>query len=234
MQGIYLITNKLNNQKYIGQSKNISARWSAHRRNANNKKEFKSCSKLYNAFEKYGVDNFIFSVIEEVKDPNKLTKREIYWIKFYNTIESGYNSMLPDISGTLNPKHKLQVQDVLDIQNELSNSKILISELATKYDVQVSTIYRINRGETWYNSELSYPIRTWTDEARPGSQNGRSDFTEEEVLQIRKRYVNETVNDMYPDYKNRCSLSGFKKIVQGTTFKNVPIYKKSMKKWINP
>lgn len=35
---------------------------------------------------------------------------------------------------------------------------------------------------------------------------------------------------MYPDYKNRCSLSGFKKIVQGTTFKNVPIYKKSMKK----
>lgn len=56
--------------------------------------------------------------------------------------------MLPDISGTLNSKHKLQVQDVLDIQNELSNSKILISELATKYDVQVSTIYRINRGET--------------------------------------------------------------------------------------
>ena len=106
--------------------------------------------------------------------------------------------------------------------------------MATKYDVQVSTIYKINRGETWYNSELSYPIRTWTDEARPGSQNGRSVFTEEEVLQIRKRYVNETVNDMYPDYKNRCSLSGFKKIVQGTTFKNVPIYKKSMKKWINP
>lgn len=234
MQGIYLITNKLNNWKYIGQSKNIDARWNAHRRNINNPIEHKSCPKLYKAFKQYGLDNFIFSVIEEVKDTTKLTEREIYWINFYDSIKNGYNSMLPDISGVLNPKHKLQIQDVLIIQEDLMHSTKTIASIAIQYDVQLSTIYRINRGETWYNSNLSYPLRTWTEEARPGSQNGRSNFTEEEVLHIRKRYVNETVNEIYVDYQDRCSISGFKKIVQGTTFKNVPIYKKSIKEWINP
>lgn len=181
----------------------------------------------------YGIENFSFSVLEEVKEKEKLTEKEIYRIKFYNAIEHGYNSMLPDINGVLNPKHKLQVNEILEIQNKLAHSTISISSLANEYQVQVSTIYRINRGETWYNSHLSYPLRTWTEEARPGSQNGRSNFTEEEVLNIRKRYVMESVNEMYPDYADRCSLSGFKKIVQGETFKNIPIYKKQIKKWIN-
>ena len=45
-----------------------------------------------------------------------------------------------------------------------------------------------------------------------------------------QRYVNETVNQIYIDYQDKCSLSGFKKIVQGTTFKNVPVYKKKEKR----
>ena len=233
MQGIYLITNNITKLVYVGQSKNIANRWQTHRRNVYNEKAYKSCPKLYHAMRQYGIENFSFSVLEEVKDKEKLTEKEIYWIKFYNAIEHGYNSMLPDINGVLNPKHKLQVNEVLEIQNKLAHSTISISSLANEYQVQVSTIYRINRGESWYNSQLSYPLRTWTEEARPGSQNGRSNFTEEEVLNIRKRYVVESVNEMYPDYADRCSLSGFKKIVQGETFKNVPIYKKQIKKWIN-
>lgn len=46
-----------------------------------------------------------------------------------------------------------------------------------------------------------------------------------------KRYVNETVDNIYQDYKNIYSYSGFKKIVQGVTFKNVPVYSKREKIW---
>ena len=55
-------------------------------------------------------------------------------------------------------------------------------------------------------------------------------ITDEEVLKIREQYVYMSVSELYEFYKDKCSLSGFKKIVQGTTFKHLPIYSKSMKK----
>lgn len=232
MQGIYLIINNLTQDKYIGQSKNITLRWGAHRRNYKNPNEYKSCPKLYQAFLDFDIENFSFFVLELVNDTRKLTERETYWINFYNSIENGYNSMLPDISGILNPKHSLKIDEVITIQNLLATSKLLIADIARTYNVELSTIYRINKGETWYNNTLTYPIRKWNNEERPGSKNGQSIFSEEEVLAIRQRYVNETVNQIYIDYQDKCSLSGFKKIVQGTTFKNVPVYKKKEKRWI--
>ena len=66
--------------------------------------------------------------------------------------------------------------------------------------------------------------------ARIGTANGRAIFTDEEVLKIREQYVYMSVSELYEFYKDKCSLSGFKKIVQGTTFKHLPIYSKSMKK----
>ena len=48
-------------------------------------------------------------------------------------------------------------------------------------------------------------------------------------MEIRKKYVNASVNELYEKYKDKCSFSGFKKIVQGTTYKHLPIYKKSIK-----
>ena len=53
-----------------------------------------------------------------------------------------------------------------------------------------------------------------------------ADTTDAEVLNIRQRYVSESVSQIYEDYKHLYSFSGFKKIVNGTTFKNVPIYNK--------
>ena len=84
--GKYMIKNKKTGQIYIGQSINIERRWNFH---YNNKKSY-----IDRAINKYGVDNFIFKIIEELpKDSLLLNEREKYWIKFYNTIvdKGGYN-----------------------------------------------------------------------------------------------------------------------------------------------
>ena len=45
---------------------------------------------MYLDFEKYGINNFIFEIIEECKIQD-LDNREIYWIEYYDTYKNGYN-----------------------------------------------------------------------------------------------------------------------------------------------
>lgn len=45
-------------------------------------------------------------------------------------------------------------------------------------------------------------------------QNGKSaKLTDEEVLLIRKRYVNETAKEIYEDYKNKISFQALQQIL---------------------
>ena len=84
--GIYCFTNKINNKKYIGASKNIYARYRHHLCGRS------QAPKFVNAIKKYGWDNFEISILEEC-DTEFLNDREAYWIKFYNTTDDkfGYN-----------------------------------------------------------------------------------------------------------------------------------------------
>lgn len=56
----YIITNTINNNLYVGITKNIDNRWRAHKSRA---RRISSNSYLYNAMKKYGIENF---TIEEV------------------------------------------------------------------------------------------------------------------------------------------------------------------------
>lgn len=80
--GIYKIENKLTGKFYIGSSKNIQSRWSAHK-SAANKKELD----LYKDMIELGIENFIFSVIEECKE-DELRIKEQYYI---DSLKPTYN-----------------------------------------------------------------------------------------------------------------------------------------------
>ena len=88
---IYKVTNKQNNKVYIGQTvKSLSQRRAEH------KHRFlyeNSHNKFYNAIKKYGWENFEWEVLEESNDwtYDILDIKEKYYIKLYNSIESGYN-----------------------------------------------------------------------------------------------------------------------------------------------
>ena len=85
---IYAITNARDCKKYIGQSVNIQKRWNEHRHALEQNKHFNI--HLQRAWNRG--DRFEFSVIEECGE-EKLNEREIYWIAYYNTIDTqfGYN-----------------------------------------------------------------------------------------------------------------------------------------------
>ncbi len=81
--GIYKITNP-KGKIYIGQSKNIYRRFKQYKRlNI-------SPVKLKYSLQKYGWEQHIFEIIEEC-NPEQLNEREIYWIKYYNSVELGLN-----------------------------------------------------------------------------------------------------------------------------------------------
>lgn len=86
MTGIYCITNLVNGKKYIGQSVNIKSRW-LQEKNLNGVNRH-----LKSAFQKYGLENFSFQVLEECSRED-LNRKEQEYIKKFNTTdrEAGYN-----------------------------------------------------------------------------------------------------------------------------------------------
>ena len=88
ISGIYMIENKINNKKYIGQSYDIYTRWIKHKGFLNNKNHHNK--HLQAAWSKYGEAAFVFSIIE-ICEIDKLNERETFWIKKYNSNIEGYN-----------------------------------------------------------------------------------------------------------------------------------------------
>ena len=90
---IYLITNRINNAKYIGQhcKTTITKRWNEHLSRA---KSGKVCKYLYTAMRHYGIENFTIEKIGEFPI-NALGPMEAYYAEQYNTYywdtDLGYN-----------------------------------------------------------------------------------------------------------------------------------------------
>ena len=75
--GIYCITNTVNGHQYVGSAVNISGRWNCHRWRLNN--NIHHSPHLQNAWNKYGSEQFVFSILECCKT-EQLIEREQYFI----------------------------------------------------------------------------------------------------------------------------------------------------------
>lgn len=84
--GVYKITNLLNYNFYIGCTKHLSSRYRSHLYTLKNNKS--DCIILQNAVNKYGIENFEFSVIEVTE----LYKEKE--IQLLNTLLPKYNCIL--------------------------------------------------------------------------------------------------------------------------------------------
>lgn len=88
--GIYKIVNLVDNKVYIGSSLNMESREYKHFWMLN--KNIHDNKHLQNSFNKNGLDNFEFEIVEEC-DESLLINRENHYINFHNSNsqECGYN-----------------------------------------------------------------------------------------------------------------------------------------------
>lgn len=112
---IYLIINKQNGYKYVGQTtQGMNKEWKQHIQDSLRM----SLEPLHYAMRRYGNHNFTIKEIDEC-DESLLDDKEKYWIKHYNTLENqkGYNTKTKKKTITTEKVIKTKVEP----WNELTN-----------------------------------------------------------------------------------------------------------------
>lgn len=107
---IYLITNLINNKKYVGQTiKNPSVRWRQH----NNESKVPKYV-IHFAMRKHSIDNFQFEVIDESAfNLDELNDLEEFYVSFYDTFKGhGYNSTSGGEHYLMSEEAKQKISDV--------------------------------------------------------------------------------------------------------------------------
>lgn len=246
MIGIYLITNKINGKKYIGQSINIKKRFAEHLRSGqpekySHKNERDINTPIHLAMQKYGIQNFSLTILEEC-DKQQLDDRERYWISYYKSNEKqfGYNVLLGGqnkiaLKGELHSQAKLSQKEVNIIKDLLKNSDKNLNDILELFPfISKSTLSMINQGKTWFDKKEKYPLRKLETSHR-GSLNGKAKFSEKQVMEIRKKYsMGIPPKEIFIEYGNIASKSAISAILYGKTYKHLPIWNNSKKKWIEP
>lgn len=178
--GIYCIKNKLNNKCYIGQSNNIKRRWRRHLTTIKHKK-----LPIYLALDKYGIDNFEFTILEECKT-EELNDKEGYWINLFNTMSpNGYNLTSGGGSGGTRSKDtRMKISIALTGENNPMYGK----EFSTQHKERLSKSLKgrivseetkskmsnAQRGENnyWFGKTVPDKTKRKISESTSGDKNG--------------------------------------------------------------
>ena len=146
---IYCITNLINSKKYIGKtSLTIDERFKEHCKDSQKER----CEKrpLYDAFRKYGIENFKIEEIEYLEDDSKLSEREVYWINELQTYgHNGYNATKGG-DGKILYDHN----EILELYNLGYSTK----QIKSKLGCDISTINKVLKAHGIKSRGISHMI----------------------------------------------------------------------------
>lgn len=138
---IYKVTNTINGNVYIGQTKrSVEKRWQEHIES-----KYKYDFAFARALRKYPENSFRIETIEEIPDEN-LNERESYWIRYYNSFYNGYNC-------TLGGESRPSIEQ--NIVRELWDSEYSAKDISVKCNCSRSTVTRILQNFDTYTIEES-------------------------------------------------------------------------------
>jgi len=98
---VYYIKNVINNKYYVGSTTNFRKRIKEHYNLLESGKHHSI--KLQNSWNKNGVDNFVFKIVENDININDIIINEQYYIDYYDSVNNGYN-ILPNAGTSLENK----------------------------------------------------------------------------------------------------------------------------------
>lgn len=203
---LYMITNNINNKKYIGITNNPSKRW------ANHKCGNSPTMAIAQAIKKYGKENFTFEILKSNIPIDEIDKYEQIYIKKYHTHVSenrGYNishggryfqGVVQNTQGENNPNAHLTKEEVQYIKSHRNIPMyVLYEDYAEKITYQAfRDIYRDKTyknikptvAEYPYNNEFSAQFAT----------TGKLCYNE--VVELREKYNQQIPwREVYEDYK---------------------------------
>ena len=217
---IYLIENKINNKKYIGQTINYKRRLNEHLRDMKMGKNLP----LYNAMRKYNLSNFIFSIINTASNIKELNDMEIEYIQNYNSnnrklgynLESGGKNGIPSKETLLKQSlsHKGIKQNQNWIDNRIAKSG---SDDAKKYGKKKTEEDKKYLSE---NSPKYWLGKTRSDETKKKisetkKKNGFTNIQKEKIC--KKVYlINVNTNKIIKEYESTQQASEVENVNQST------------------
>lgn len=150
--GIYCIFTLHNSKVYIGSTKNFQKRLRRHREELKKNKHFSKY--LQNSFNKYGIDNLKFFILEEVEN---LEECELKWIRYFDSVNCGYNAVENTQrnfhnQSLINNNIKRTSKSViaLNLEGEFVKEFSSISEAARYYNTQSTNISKCCKGGIRY------------------------------------------------------------------------------------
>lgn len=159
MYSVYKITNLQNQKCYIGSSIRVYKRWNQHKNEAFNVHSSKYNYPLYQAFRKYGLENFSFEILKDDFDSEQeMQDYEHEMICYFDSYNNGYNQTY-STNQTQLAKENLEKYLVLirkkcakvDINQNILEQYNSYHEAAEKNlgdgDVFASVVRRVCKGE---------------------------------------------------------------------------------------
>ena len=230
-----------NGKRYIGQTINYKRRWREHLWEAFNGSQLK----VYRAIRKYSIKIDAFSIIEEnILTQEEANAKEKYYIKLYNSKINGYNSTWGgqdnfNLSGEDHPNAILSDKELYKLRQIRASKKYTCGEV---YEFYKDVLSYSGFSKLWnYETRESIASELNTEELRSfyksdhrqrcGEDHGNAKLSDDDVIKIREQYYVEgkTTKEIYENYKAVYSLSGFRKIIMGTSYTHLPMPAKSNK-----
>ena len=151
-------------------------------------------TKFARALRKYGFNKFSYEVIDHADTWQELGPKEKHWIKFYDSVNSGYNIGLGGLS---NPIYKLTDKQVEDMQLLLRIGELTQKQIAEYFSVSEGVVSVIKNGKGTRNLQ---PTKR-TNLVRKGSANNKAKLTEKQIIEIKQRIQNgEKRRDLQNEY----------------------------------
>ena len=184
---IYVYTNKITGQQYVGQTNNLQKRYNGHKSDSYNKNSHSYDYPLQTAIREYGLDNFAIDVLEEIKTKEEANNREQYWIEKMEShiSKGGYNISLGGTKRNsltweeLKEKGKLFTgKEIEDIQQRLIKGE-KYNDIIDFYAPRLTRTFlsNINHGTNYKTPSLDYPLKK--------NFKGEGNFSLEEIAEIK-------------------------------------------------